>query len=637
MGKKSHANSSKLRLVLKQDKTCVQLFEEAEALAKGIFRGGHCVPLPFYTEHGEEHCKAVESFLDHIIWKNGEAEIDEKHDFIPSAEEAMYILSAVWLHDIGMWYGIFGKERAEQIRSKQRVIKLRERHEFRTSQYIQEEWTADCTWSRIEKEWLANICVYHRGHHPMSSFEPVKESGRYGADHVRLGVLAALLRLADACHVDNSRSPQPVMRLYVSLGMHREARGHWERADLIQDVRFEHDERRIVVRGHYPQRVNFGLGAFDVREVGEMICDNIRRELRGVQQTLSHFSNTDFRDVRHSTYRMRSKDYQQKRQCLHLWPYLLNRPFSASEAAAALAKMLLLSAENAEESGDLGKEWRKDMRQIMKKTKGLRKQNFMIRNLCIAVEKLLSLSELPEDGKSAIKLREYLMEFMRSIEENCGSMVVHALKEIGPDDVLVLSGHSVNIERLLRNVDESHSLYIVNCYKPLDVHEVFDENKKIIDLVKNLGFTKYKFLQLESLAAALRELKGKRPCKVFLGTNGRLKKGDLLCEVGSYIIASTAKRFGAEVVAFCEKTKFLANSVKDDEIAGHEKIFSSEHEKMHPELVNVPYVAPKVDRVPKNLVDMVVTEAGVERRKPAKRGAGTGKGHSRRRKASKAK
>ena len=78
MLKKSHANSSKLRLVLKQDKTCVQLFEEAEALAKSIFEDPQYVPLPFYTEHGAVHCKAVEEFLEKIIWKNGEAKLDEK-------------------------------------------------------------------------------------------------------------------------------------------------------------------------------------------------------------------------------------------------------------------------------------------------------------------------------------------------------------------------------------------------------------------------------------------------------------------------------------------------------------------------------------------------------------------------------
>ena len=630
---------SKLRALVNQNKTCAKLFREAESLAISIFKGEKHFPLPFYTEHGKRHCQAVERFLDQIIWKNGDGVLDEKQDFIPSPEEAMYLLSAIWLHDIGMWYGILDNEQPEYLKDAAKVIKLREIHEVRTSRYIQDKWTEpDCSWWPEEKDWLSNICVYHRGHYDMNGFQPVKESGRRIPDRkIRLGVLAALLRLADACHVDKRRAPQRVMGLYISLGMPEEARVHWERADLIKDVRFEHDDRMVVLKGHYPRTFYFGLGEFDVQEVGEMICDNVRRELRSVQQTLSLFSNTDIRDVRHITYRIQAKDYLQKRQCLHLWPYFLSRPFSATEAAAALAQMLLLSTEQAEDSGDLGDEWRKDMCQMMEKTKSLREHDFMIRNLCISVEKLLSI--LPENTKSASKLTKCLKRFMKSIEDNCRKLVGHSLKEIGPDDVLVVYGHSINIDQLLRDMGTRHLLYIVDCYKALDDHQVLDENKKIAELVKGLGFSRYKFLQLASLAEVLGELKRKKvPCKMLLGTHGRLKGGDLLCKVGSHIIAATAKRFGVEVIAFCEKTKFLANCIKDNEIAGPEKIFSSEDEKMHPQLVNVPYVAPKMDRVPKELVNAVITESGVERRrKPAKRGAVTGKGRSKGRKVNKAK
>jgi translation initiation factor 2B subunit (eIF-2B alpha/beta/delta family) len=449
-------------------------------------------------------------------------------------------------------------------------------------------------------------------------------------------VLAALLRLADACHVDKTRAPQRVMDLYISLGMPKEARLHWERANLIRNVSFDHIERRIVLKGHYPPTVSFGLGVFDLKEVGEKICQNVREELSSVQQMLSHFPNTSFQKVEHDARLIISRGYQHESECLHLWPYLLSRPFSATEAAMAMARMLLLSTKKAEESVKLSDRWRKQMSQIMKETQSLRQHDFMIRNLCIDVENLLL--GLSKKAKSATTLTGYLNRFMKSIEKNCGKVVGRARRVIGANDVLVLYGHSINIDLLLRDIDKNHSVYIVDCYKPLDSHRMFDENKKIVELVKDLGFPKYKFLQLESLVAALRELKGKTPCKVLLGTHGRLKNGDFLCKVGSDIIAATAKRFGAQVIAFCESMKFLVNSIKDDEIAGPKKIFSSEDEKMHPQLVNVPYVAPKMDRVPKSFVDIVITESGVERRrKPAKRGAGAGKGRSKRKKANKAK
>lgn len=625
--KAANVNGGILRAVLRENEDCARLFGEAEALAKRIFEADEYVPLSFFTEHGEEHCKAVETFLEQIIWKKGQAELDEEHDFVPTPEEAMYLLSAVWLHDLGMWYGILDNEPPDDLKETRRVLKLRDEHEVRTARYIDDKWKdPDCTWEPDEKDWLSNICVYHRSHRQLSTFEPVKEMGRrVGGRPIRLGVMAALLRLADACHVDKTRAPQRVMGLYISLGMPEEARVHWERADLIKNVGFEHDQRRIELKGHYPRKFDFGLGEFDVQEVGDMICENLRRELKSVQQTLSPFSNTDFREVIHVPRRIQARDYLQKRQCLHLWPYLLSRPFSATEAAAALAQMLLLSTEQAEESNGLGKQWQEVMHKIMNKMKDLRQQDFMIRNLCVEVES--RLSGLPEDAKSATELREYLARFTASIKKNCEKMVSYALKEIKPNDVLLLYGHSVNIDQLLRDIDTRHILYVIDCYKPLRGNWVSDENEDIIKSVKDSGFgDKYKFLQLESLSAALGELKRKNMrCKLLLGTHGRLKGGDLLCKVGSCIIAETAKRFGAEVIALCERTKFLSesNRAKDSDIADREQLFSSEDEKKHPQMAGVPYVAPKMDRLPKNLVDMVITEEGIERRwKPKKRVVG---------------
>jgi translation initiation factor 2B subunit (eIF-2B alpha/beta/delta family) len=98
---------------------------------------------------------------------------------------------------------------------------------------------------------------------------------------------------------------------------------------------------------------------------------------------------------------------------------------------------------------------------------------------------------------------------------------------------------------------------------------------------------------------------------VFLGTHGVLKSRDFLCSVGSYILAATAKQFNAEVIAFAETTKFLINGEGDD-VASHEKIFSSEQMwKRHPVLINTICLTPKMDCVPKKLVDLVVTEQGI--------------------------
>ena len=49
-------------LSVSKDKFWVQRFEEAERLARGIFEEDKTnIPLPYFTDHGVEHCKGIEA------------------------------------------------------------------------------------------------------------------------------------------------------------------------------------------------------------------------------------------------------------------------------------------------------------------------------------------------------------------------------------------------------------------------------------------------------------------------------------------------------------------------------------------------------------------------------------------------
>ena len=73
--------------------------------------------MPFYTDHGEGHCQRVEEIVDQIVLgPPGARHAVDDHAFVPTPEEATYLLSAIWLHDIGMIYGIFPDEVLESER-----------------------------------------------------------------------------------------------------------------------------------------------------------------------------------------------------------------------------------------------------------------------------------------------------------------------------------------------------------------------------------------------------------------------------------------------------------------------------------------------------------------------------------------
>jgi len=161
-------------------------FEEAEQLAKSIMsEEGSYIPLPHFTKHDLSHCEAVERNLDKMIWDGGRV---GQRDFDPTPEEAMYLLSAAWMHDLGMWYGILDGEDINAPPDYERAETLRDEHEDRTVTFIHEKWRMNCDWNENQKTRLSSICAFHRRRHNISDFEPVSEIGNHRKP-IRLVVL----------------------------------------------------------------------------------------------------------------------------------------------------------------------------------------------------------------------------------------------------------------------------------------------------------------------------------------------------------------------------------------------------------------------------------------------------------------
>ena len=205
-----------LRKRVSENETCGWLLGQAEVLCTSLFNlnfGKKLLP-PFFTDHGPSHSWKVEAILDNLVFgvaANGKA-------FDPTAEEAMYLLAATWLHDIGMIYGIFPGENLEG--KDVDWSQCRYRHEQRSATYIQDVWEYNCGWTRNERIALSTLCLHHRHSHSLAEMEPVEVDGRTGK--VRLRELAALLRIADACHIDETRVP---VQLEKPLHGDRPARG----------------------------------------------------------------------------------------------------------------------------------------------------------------------------------------------------------------------------------------------------------------------------------------------------------------------------------------------------------------------------------------------------------------------------
>lgn len=590
-----------LREVLHQNPDCETKFLEAERLALSLLNEDKYLALPYFTRHGIEHCKKLEDFANKIIWRSGEFSDNE---FKPTSEEAMYLLSAIWLHDIGMMYLIFQKEKPGDLTDNIHVDTIREEHEQRTVRYLHEIWRLHCTWNENERLYLGNICYFHRKKHPIASFDPFVARSEYGYDTIRLAVLASLLRLADGCHVDQSRAPMALMGLYRSVGMNVSHAMHWEKSRLITNIEFDHKKRKIELIANCPRPYEFYGGTFDLEKVISIIQEDVKNELESVQSVLLPWSNLFFLEIEIHPIRIKALDYCAKDQFFALWPYLLQNPRSSTEISATFIEIVIFCLETQ------GINWKEEIKAIIEETKKLRPLDFMVINLCKEIE--IQLEQQTGDIEKRQSVENYLISFRENLKNHCQQIIPQTLELIKPEDVLFVFGYSMNIEKILKEISTHIQVIVIDCFEPEATPFLENENDKIIKSIIAAGLEKkdIRFIQIYSFPHVLSRLtKNKKDKKVtlLLGTHGVMEDQSLVCKVGSELLARTAKDYEARIIAFAEQYKFLSPKINDTARNLIKESLMQEEIKKHRGF-DMDCIEPKMDIVAHELVDVLITE-----------------------------
>ena len=201
----------------------------------------------YLTDQHISDLKEVELVLNRILFPVDTA--TAQVDFIPSPEEAMYLLAAAWLHDIGMVYGIFSDEDAL---SAVDLTEIRETHEQRSARYITQQWSLNCDWTASERMYLAELCICHRQKHPLSKMLAAVQ-GR-GNSPVRLRELAALLRIADECHLVTTRTHWSLKSQGLTAGLPVESTLRWLTPTFVHSVDFDNVRRVVRFAAMWPSQ-----------------------------------------------------------------------------------------------------------------------------------------------------------------------------------------------------------------------------------------------------------------------------------------------------------------------------------------------------------------------------------------------
>lgn len=225
-----------LREILKSsDSDYYSRFQEIESSVISVMSNTRFF-FPTYTNHDFKHLNNVEDIINSMLTE------DVKEDL--SDEEIFCLLSATWLHDIGMIPVNNEKEEYDNKTPEERkqfAKKVRFEHNIRSKCYI-ENHKEELNLDDFEADIIGNICKGHRQ----------VDLGKYGDVHsktkVRLASLSAILRLADECDVSHNRETT-----LSQEGVDEETlEEHYKIHELVRTPVFDHENKivKIVTIGY---------------------------------------------------------------------------------------------------------------------------------------------------------------------------------------------------------------------------------------------------------------------------------------------------------------------------------------------------------------------------------------------------
>jgi hypothetical protein len=178
-----------------------------------------------YTAHDINHCIRVIEYTNKII------EILDLNGASLSQTETRLLYLAGWLHDIG------------NLRCQD---DSRERHSEESCKMLRDMIERDrlLIGSKGMGRFLEKIILYHQSRFDLSDLED--EEFRMNNDRVRVRLLCAVLRLADACHMGEDRASGLVYAL-IEDQLGPEAKAHWRANRAIMSVDFQPQKKSVTI------------------------------------------------------------------------------------------------------------------------------------------------------------------------------------------------------------------------------------------------------------------------------------------------------------------------------------------------------------------------------------------------------
>ncbi len=183
---------------------------------------------------------------------------------------------------------------------------IRDTHHERTTDFIQGH-RDELGLSGQEADILKEICLYHRKRENINNCPEALSTGQ---DDIRVQLLAAYLRLADALHVDETRSDEYLYKIYLMLDMPKEQKFHWVKSRCVQSIVPNADAMDIKVRMLIPEEWD----EMRVTPLSDLVLEEIGEELDTVRNVLIRGGVSMFLDVVADIQRIKTIDAEKRKE-----------------------------------------------------------------------------------------------------------------------------------------------------------------------------------------------------------------------------------------------------------------------------------------------------------------------------------
>lgn len=254
---------------------------QIKRVAKERFDDCILIHAPHYTLHGSEHSNSIEGHLHDFLLAHSDKPKLKLNDY-----ENFLLISAVWLHDIGMTYAKYEGENPETIR--------KEHHKRSQYMILKRNFQKELGLKSLEGDIVAKISFLHRRDEDIietfKSYEelsypdgtryygkPMNHNGK--RFEINCEKLAMLLRILDACDRDHKRA-KDIDTITEIAKLPKESIMHHYVHSLIDNVDF--NETEIILHSHI-------YGEKDQNMINELVCNDIKREIDSLEPLLKKY------------------------------------------------------------------------------------------------------------------------------------------------------------------------------------------------------------------------------------------------------------------------------------------------------------------------------------------------------------